>query len=113
MPSDPQNFARSRRFAKQNGGSDVVVEQDAAGQRFVATVNGQEAVLRYRRTGDTLDFYQTYVPETLRGQGLAEQLCKAAFEYAKTHQLRVIPTCSYISGAYLKRHPEYVPLTTS
>jgi len=47
-----------------------------------------------------------------RGRGIAEKLCKAAFEYAKQHQLTVIPSCSYISDAYLKRHPEYRSLTT-
>jgi len=65
----------------------------------------------YRLTGKDLDLYHTYVPEVFRGRGVAEKLCKAGFEYAKANGLRVVPSCSYISGAYLKRHPEYEPLT--
>ena len=87
------------------------VQHDAAGSRFVAKLEGYEATLMYRKTGYQLDLYHTYVPEVFRGRGLAEQLCKAAFEYAKAEGLTVIPSCSYISGAYLKRHPEYEALT--
>ncbi len=61
----------------------------------------------YRLTGKEIDLYHTYVPGVFRGQGVAEQLCKAAFEYANTNGLTVIPSCSYISEAYLRRHTEY------
>ena len=87
------------------------IRHDAAGQKFSVTRQGQEAHLLYRRQGTTLDFYSTFVPEAFRGQGLAEQLCRAGFEYAKANQFKVVPSCPYISGAYLKRHPEYLPLT--
>ena len=65
----------------------------------------------YRLAGKEMDLYHTYVPEVFRGRGVAEQLCKAGFEYAKANGLTVVPSCSYISGAYLKRHKEYEPLT--
>ena len=91
----------------------IEVQHDAAGSRFVVKLEGYEACLMYRRSGKELDLYHTYVPEVFRGKGMAEKLCKAAFEYAKSNTLTVIPSCSYISGAYLKRHPEYLPLTTS
>ena len=87
------------------------VEHDAARSRFVVRLEGYEATLMYRRSGDDLDLYHTYVPEVFRGRGVAERLCKTAFEHAKANRLTVIPSCSYISGAYLKRHPEYQPLT--
>jgi len=74
-------------------------------------LDGYEACLLYRLSGNELDLYHTYVPEVFRGRGIAEQLVKAAFEHAKARQLTVIPSCAYISGAYLKRHPEYEPLT--
>ena len=89
----------------------IDVEHDEARSRFVVTLQGYEALLMYRRDGGQLDLYHTYVPEVFRGKGVADRLCKAAFEYAKTHRLTVTPSCSYISGAYLKRHPEYQPLT--
>lgn len=89
----------------------VSVQHDIAGNRFVVSLEGHEAVLRYRRAGQTIDMYQTFVPEAFRGRGIAEQLAKAAFEFAKAERLAVTPTCSYLSGPYLKRHPEHEPLT--
>ena len=87
------------------------VTHDPAAQRFVAAIQGQEAFLAYRRQGGTLDLYHTFVPEAFRGRGIAERLCQAAFEFARAKQLTVIPSCPYISGAYLKRHAEYESLT--
>ena len=89
------------------------VVHEKASSRFCMRLQGYEACLMYRLTGNEFDLYHTYVPEVFRGRGVAEQLCKAAFEYAKANGLSVIPSCSYISGAYLKRHPEYEPLTKS
>ena len=90
---------------------EIEVRHDPAGRRFCAALEGYEACLMYRLTGKELDLYHTYVPEVFRGRGIAEKLCKAAFEHAKANGLAVIPSCSYISGAYLRRHPEYEPLT--
>ncbi len=87
------------------------VIHDQKGQRFVIDLEGREAVLMYRASGKTLDFHHTFVPEVFRGRGLAEKLCQAGFEYAKANRFRVVASCPYISGAYLKRHPEYQPLT--
>ena len=91
--------------------ADETVIHDQAGKRFCVQLQGYEACLMYRQSGKELDLYHTYVPEVFRGRGVAERLCQAAFEYAKASGLTVIPSCSYISGAYLKRHPEYEPLT--
>ena len=90
---------------------ELTVEHDAVAKRFRVTLQGYEAVLMYRQSGREIDLYHTYVPEVFRGRGIAEKLCKAAFEYAKANQLTVVPSCSYISDAYLKRHQEYEPLT--
>ena len=90
---------------------DITVEHDTQGSRFRVSLQGYEACLMYRRTGGEIDLYHTYVPEVFRGRGVAERLCAAAFEYAKVNKLTVVPSCSYISGAYLRRHPEYQSLT--
>ena len=89
----------------------VSVQHDQAGSRFYLALEGHEARLLYRRAGKEIDLYHTFVPEAVRGRGLAEKLCRAAFEYAKAEHLTVIPSCPYISAAYLRRHPEYEPLT--
>lgn len=87
-----------------------LIQHDEAGKRFCVQLEGYEACLMYRLQGQSLDLYHTYVPEVFRGRGIAEKLCREAFEYAKANGLTVIPSCSYIAGAYLKRHPEYEPL---
>ena len=89
---------------------ELTVTHDAAGQRFLVKLEGYEACLMYRTHGQDLDLYHTYVPEVFRGRGIADKLCKAAFEHAKAKNLRVIPSCSYISDAYLKRHKEWEPI---
>ncbi|ETW07390.1 hypothetical protein H310_01916 [Aphanomyces invadans] len=50
-----------------------------------------------------LDLQHTVVHPAGRGQGLAQKLCDAAFIYAREQGFKVIPTCSYITGTYLKR----------
>lgn len=85
----------------------VKVEHDSEGRRFYARLEGYEACLMYSLRGRTIDLYHTYVPPVFRGRGVAERLCRAAFEHAKKEGLTAIPSCSYISDAYLKRHPEY------
>ena len=89
---------------------ELAVQHDPAGQRFYVKLEGFEACLMYRRQGQDLDLYHTYVPEVFRGRGIADKLCKAGFEYAKANHLRVIPSCSYVSDAYLKRHKEWEPI---
>ena len=90
--------------------TDVPVTHDSHGQRFCVKLQGYEACLMYRQHAKEIELYHTYVPEIFRGRGIAETLCHAGFEYAKANGLTVIPSCSYITDAYLKRHPEYEPL---
>ena len=82
------------------------VEHDAAGQRFVIRLpGGEEAVLTYGRSGKILDFIHTFVPPALRGQGLADRVVRAGFDYARERGLKVVPSCPYV-GTWLRRHPE-------
>jgi len=86
---------------------ELTVLHNEAQRRFCVELQGYEACLMYRRKAQEIDLYHTYVPEVFRGRGIAEKLCKAAFEHAKANRLTVVPSCAYISDAYLKRHPEY------
>ena len=86
------------------------VEHNAVSHRFFIRLEGREAALDYRQSGRTLEFYHTFVPEEFRGRGLAEQIVRAGFEYAKANKFTVDPTCPYIALTYLRRHPEYAPL---
>ncbi len=83
------------------------VTHDPARHRFVVRLDGQEAELNYRQRAGEIELHRTYVPEAFRGRGVAERLGDAAFAYAKAQGLTVIPSCSYLGGAYLSRHPEH------
>jgi len=83
------------------------VEHDEKNHRFLVRVEGEEAVLAYSQEGTVLNFYRTFVPEHLRGQGIAEKIVKAGFDYAREKGFRVLPTCPYISQSFLKRYEEY------
>lgn len=79
-------------------------EKDA--RRFVIDVDGGPAYISYREGGGLLDFDRTFVPQPLRGGGLASRLTAHALSYAREHGYRVVPSCPFVA-AYIERHPEY------
>jgi predicted GNAT family acetyltransferase len=48
----------------------------------------------------------TEVSDELRGQNVGYQLVHTAVEYARTHQLTIIPLCPF-ANAVFKKKPEY------
>jgi uncharacterized protein len=82
------------------------VVNDLQGSRFVLDVGGNEVYVLYAEDNETIDLYSTYTPQQLRGQGLAEKVVLAAFEYAKEKNLKVIPSCWYVR-VFLDKHPEF------
>jgi uncharacterized protein len=81
------------------------VTHNPAEGRFEITVEGRKAVLQYRRSDNSMRLIHTEVPEPLRGRGLANQLARAALDYAQFHQLKVIAICPFIKS-YLEKHPQ-------
>ena len=75
--------------------------------RFFVEINTDkhkilQAELHYIKQGNVMDIHHTFVPEELRGKGLAEKLAKSAFDYAKKYNMKIKPTCSYIEDTFLK-----------
>jgi predicted GNAT family acetyltransferase len=86
------------------------VEHDLASHRFTVTGSGGTAVLAYAPAGShILELYSTYVPPADRGRGIAARLVQAAVEYARSEDLRIIPSCWYVA-VWLRRHPEHADL---
>ncbi|MGN7919249.1 MULTISPECIES: GNAT family N-acetyltransferase [Lysobacter] len=75
-------------------------------QRFLTEVDGVQALLEYHLNGDQLVITHTLVPEAIGGRGIAGDLVRAAFEYAREAGYKVRPACSY-AAAWIQRHPEY------
>ncbi|WP_271407817.1 GNAT family N-acetyltransferase [Pseudomonas sp. Q1-7] len=79
------------------------IHHDQAGHQFETTVDGHRAYLAYMDLGkQTLDIYRTFVPNVLRGRGIAAALTESALEYAEDHGYTVIPSCSYVER-YIER----------
>ena len=88
---------------------DVTVVDNPTERRYEARVDGELAVITYRRTGDRIVFLHTEVPPALEGHGIAGKMARVALEDARTQGLAVVPRCPYVA-AYIRRHPEYVDL---
>lgn len=83
--------------------TEIQVEHDRKGQQFYIAADGGRAYLAYMDLGKkTMDIYRTFVPDALRGKGLAAQLAAAALKYAEEQGYTVIASCSYVQG-YLER----------
>ncbi|MGX5219566.1 MULTISPECIES: GNAT family N-acetyltransferase [Pseudomonas] len=79
------------------------IHHDQAGHQFEITVDGDRAYLAYMDLGkQTLDIYRTFVPNSLRGRGIAAQLTEHALQYAERMGYTVIPSCSYVER-YMER----------
>ena len=84
----------------------VHVDHRPADHRFVATVDGGEAVLIYAPLPDgALDLEHTIVPEEARGGGVGDALVRAAVAYARDRGVQLVPTCPYVE-AWVARHPK-------
>ena len=88
--------------------SDTVrVHHDLAGHRFEAVIDGHCAYLAYMDLGkQTLDIYRTFVPNGLRGRGIAAALTEHALQYAEGKGYTVIPSCSYVER-YMERRSRH------
>jgi predicted GNAT family acetyltransferase len=88
------------------------VQHDEQNHRFEAEVDGQTLYLDYRRLDrETLDYESTFVPDDLRGRGLAGELVTHALDWAKDHDYQVVATCPYVQS-FIDKHPEYKAVTT-
>lgn len=73
---------------------------------FETTIDGHRAYVTYLLNNNALDIRHTFVPNELRGGGVAAALVKATYDYAKANNLKPKGTCSY-AVTWLERHPEY------
>lgn len=75
-------------------------------KRFVINIDGKEVYVEFDMRTNKMDLDHTYTHPDLRGKGLAAQVVRAALEYAKENNLKVIPTCSYVRS-FISKNEEY------
>ena len=63
--------------------------------KFFQMNNGLESYLEYELVNDsTVVFHHTFVPDELRGRGIAKEIIKEGLEWAISENLEIIATCS-------------------
>lgn len=77
---------------------------------FFIIINGDESRLDYKVINGVMDIREVFVHERLRGHGMAEKLCDAAFAFAQERGWKVAPSCSYVKEKFLPEHPEHAPI---
>jgi len=78
-------------------------EHQPGKQRFIVQAGDNEAVLEYRLLQDNgIDFTRTFVPEVLRGQGIAEKLVRTGLGWAREQGYEIQTSCWYVAR-FLKR----------
>ncbi len=83
------------------------IHHDLAGHQCETTVDGDRSYLAYMDLGkQTLDIYRTFVPNSLRGRGIAAALTEHALQYAERLGYTVIPSCSYVER-YMQRRERH------
>jgi predicted GNAT family acetyltransferase len=85
---------------------EVSVQQNEEERKFYADVDGHEAVVEYARMGDVYNLAHTYVPEELRGKGVANKLVQGTLDEIKRQGAKFLPSCPFVQ-AFVKKHPEY------
>jgi hypothetical protein len=78
-------------------------------QRFETTIDGHTGYISYQDQGDALVYDHTIVPSELGGKGVGSALVKHALDYARSHDKKVVPQCSFVA-TYIKKRPEYADL---
>lgn len=77
--------------------------------RAKAEGHAQAGELTYQKSGDVLVADHTYVPDELRGMGVAAKLVDALIADARAEGTKIKPLCSYVVTAF-RRHPEWQDL---
>jgi len=80
--------------------------QHEEGKRYYMQFGDERAELTYREDDKTRDFRHTYVPDDLRGRGIAERLVRHALDDTLLHGYKFTPTCPYVER-FVEKHPQY------
>ncbi|MCC6823542.1 MAG: N-acetyltransferase [Verrucomicrobia subdivision 3 bacterium] len=67
------------------------------------------AFLSYVHEGESVMLEHTFVPEEMRGRGVAAVLVRAALDEARQRQWKIVPRCSYVAK-FIERHQEFADL---
>ncbi len=85
--------------------SDDRITDDEIHQRFVLDGDPERGHLAYSIRTDHMTLVHAEVTPSLRGQGIAGELVRAAVDRAIRENLTIVPACPYVR-AWLQRNPD-------
>ncbi|WP_162427237.1 GNAT family N-acetyltransferase [Pontibacter pudoricolor] len=90
---------------------DVKIVHEEKYQQFTVTLEGdEEAELAYAKPSEKeIDFTHTYVPESARGKGIAQQLIEEGLCFARDNGLLVIASCPVVAK-YISKNEQHKDL---
>jgi len=65
------------------------------GMFYVGQDGAIAAEMVYTMTGNKMIIEHTEVDDSLSGKGVGKQLVQTAVEYARTHNLKIVPLCPF------------------
>jgi uncharacterized protein len=93
--------------------SEVTLEDHGSKRRYVIRRPEGEAELTLSVLTPTRVIAEhTYVPDELRGHGIAEELLDALLADARSQGFTIVPLCPFVASQ-ARRHPEWAPLFSS
>ena len=85
----------------------MVTIKEAENRFYIGeTPENPSAQVEFQISENVLTILSTEVSASLQGQGVGQQLVAYAVDYARKHQLKIIPVCPYAKKQF-EKHPEY------
>jgi len=78
--------------------SNLEVIHDKLEKKFYCVIGNTESKVEYdfvKENNNIIEIFHTFVPDELRGQGIAKEIYLKIIEYLEENHLKVRPTCSY------------------
>lgn len=73
-----------------------MIEHQQEQQCFCHVSEGDQAVLKYQLNAPRIHFTSTYVPDSMRGQGIAEKLVRTGLSWAREQNYEITTSCWYV-----------------
>jgi predicted GNAT family acetyltransferase len=75
---------------------------DGRGMFYMGHDGGILAEMVYTLSGNKMVIEHTEVNVELEGQGVGKKLVQTAVEYARTHELKILPLCPFAKSVFNK-----------
>ena len=98
------------RLRRRTSSRSALTNRTGGAGRAPATTVTDVSVIEYTvLDARTWNLYHSEVPPQLRGRGIGGELTRRTLDYLGEHQIRVVPSCSFIAS-YIATHPKYADL---